>query len=155
MNNKEIRTIEQEAHRFSKDILVITAGQVGVKLELPFMSAEQTPLYFFVEKRKGAKKFSLMMPVESTGLIAVSSTLVLLQPLFRTYGLLITQDAIIIEEEDHLSLHLRIKNMTQAIISIDGIRRLWIAEHDRRTKNNVKSEAVKPASYGSDDRPSR
>lgn len=140
MNEREIKTVKQEAARFSKDIFVTVAGSTGVKLELPYYNAALSPLYFFVVKRKGAKKFSLLLPVESIGVLPVDGTLSILQELLKTYQVLVSQEADIMEENDY-PLHTRIKIMTQALVAIDGIRRLWQVEHDRRT-NATESKAT-------------
>lgn len=132
MTKKEIRTVKQEAERFMKGIIFFEAEPDGLRLNLPFKDKRDVNIYFYVAKRKGSKKFSLLMPVESTGLLAVNSTLALLQPVLTTYGLLLSQTAVIMEESS-LSLHIRIQNMAQALIAIDGICRLWQAENDRRT----------------------
>src|SRR5208337_394947 len=132
MTKKEIRTVKQEAERFMKGIIFFEAEPDGLRLNLPFKDKRDVNIYFYVAKRKGSKKFSLLMPVESTGLLAANSTLALLQPVLATYGLLLSQTAVIMEES-FLSLHIRIRNMAQALIAIDGICRLWQAENDRRT----------------------
>lgn len=154
MNKHEVKTVKQEAQRFSKDVTVIAADEGALKLELPFLNVELRPLYFFAAKRKGSKKFSLLIPVESTGLLAVNSTLVRLQPILKTYGLLISQEAVIMEESN-LPLNKRISNFSQALIAIDGIRRLWKAEYEIRRQDGTESEAVKSTSNSTNDRPSR
>ncbi len=131
MNKHELRTIDQEAQRFMKDIK-ITEVESSAKLELPFTNSSGDNLYIFITKRSKARKFTLLIPVESTGLFATNPTLLLLQPMLKTYNLLLTQEAVIMEESN-LPLHQRIRNLTQAVVGIDGVRRLWKAEFDRRT----------------------
>lgn len=153
MNKKEIRTVNQEAQRFMKDTKLVLVEEVdSVKLELSFSDPKSQALYLFVAKRKGEKTFSLMLPVESVGMIAVDETLVRLQPLLKTYGLILTQEAVIIEENTKLPLHKRIRNMSQALVAVDGIRRLWKVEFDRRTEANaIESKNTKPTSNTSND----
>lgn len=153
MNKHEEKTVKQESQRFSKDIVITQAGAHSLKLELPFMSVDLKPLYFFVSKRKDSKKFSLLIPVESTGLVAVNDTLARLQPMLETYGLLLSQEAVIMEES-HISLHKRISNMTQALIAIDGIRRLWKVEYETRRIDVTESKGSQSTSHSPDDRPS-
>ena len=141
MTKKEIRTVKQEAERFMKGIIFFEAEPDGLRLNLPFKDQRDVNIYFYVAKRKGSKKFSLLMPVESTGLQAVNSTLALLQPILKTYGLLLSQTAVIMEEST-LSLHVRIQNMAQGLIAVDGIRRVWTVEHNRR-ENAAQSQDSK------------
>jgi hypothetical protein len=123
MNKHEIQTVKQEAQRFNKDIKISTI-EGAVKLELPFTNSKGTALYMFVGKYKNSNKFILLIPVESTGIIAVDSTLAILQKVAATYGVIITPEAVLREESD-LSLHKRIRNMTQLLIGVDSIIRLW------------------------------
>lgn len=148
MNKHEISTIRQEAQRFTKGITVVEFDLDSVKLELPYINADKEPLYFFVTKRKGMKKFSLLVPVASVGLYASNNTLSLLQPFLKTYGLLLSQDATIMEEST-LPLNQRFRNLAQAIIGIDGIRRLWKVENDRRNIA-IKSQDIESVSNPAD-----
>lgn len=117
---------------------------------LPFQNQEEKQLYFFITVSK--KRFSLLLPVESAGLIAVKSTLAILQPMLKTYGLILTSEAVIMEVNHKLPLHKRIHNMSQAIINMDGVRRLWKSQLRRE---DAQGKAVEPTSYSADDRPSR
>lgn len=153
MNGHEIRTIRQEAERFAKEVKVCDIGEEdSVKIELPYLNEEGEILYFFVAKRKNSKKFIMIMPVLSTGIITIPSTLALLQPLLGTYGLILTQDAVIIEESG-LSLNKRFRNMAQAIVSIDGIRRMWKTIQER--SNAAKSKDSESISNSTNDSSSR
>lgn len=126
MNKKEVHTIVQEAQRFMKDVSVSpTEEDDCMKVELTFSDPKSHLLYLFVAKRKKDKRFTVMMPVGSTGLLATNQTLSLLQPLLKSYGLILTQDAVIVEENINLALHKRIRNMSQALVAVDGICRLW------------------------------
>jgi hypothetical protein len=149
MNKHEIQTIRQEAQRFMKDISLVIEDS-AIRLVLPFLNSQSEEMYFFVVKRKESKKFSLLIPVQSVGILAIESTLALLQPVLKTYGLLLSQDAVIMEESK-LSLHKRIGNVAQALIAIDGVRRLWKVEHDRRTENAIESESIEPISDPTND----
>lgn len=151
MNRKEEQTVKQEALRYSKDVCITPAGENGVKVEIPYMNLEQRPIYFFVVKRKDSKRFSLLLPVASAGIHPVNSTLALLQPFLRSYGLLLSQEAVIMEESHH-SLHFRIKTFAQALLGIDGIRRLWDEESKRI---NAESKTAESTGDSANDRPSR
>jgi hypothetical protein len=134
MNKHEIQTIRQEAQRFMKD-MNLSIVEDAVKLESSFTNVKGESIYLFISKRRSTKKFTLLIPVESTGLLAVNNTLSILQKVLQTYGLILTQEAVIMEESK-LPLHQRIRNMTQALISIDGIIRLW------RVTYATKSETI-------------
>jgi len=144
MNKHEIRTVKQEAERFAKGITLIEEKD-ALKLELPYSSYEGVPLYFYILKRKGDKKFTLAIPVESTGVVKFETTLAILQPVLRTYGLIITQDAIIIEETS-IPLNQRLKNMAQAMIGIDSMRRFCKADSERRGTNATESTDIESTS---------
>lgn len=148
MNKHEIQTIRQESQRFMKDIK-LTEVEGSVRLDLSFSDPQSNTLYLFVAKRKGNRSFSLLIPVQSTGILTVQSTLAMLQPLLKTYGLIISQDAVIMEENTKLSLNKRIRNMTQALIALDGIKRLWKVEFNRR-QNASESQVVEPTSNSAD-----
>lgn len=150
MNKKEIRTIDQEAQRFMKDTkLTPTEEDDCVRLDLTFSDPKSQALYLFVSKRKKDKRFTLMIPVQSTGIIAATETLALLQPLLKTYGLILTQQAVITEESINLPLHKRIRNMSQALVAIDGIRRLWNVAKEAVQEGNIatKSQDIKSISH--------
>jgi hypothetical protein len=123
MNRHEIKTIRQEALRFLKDIKIIPVEE-SIKLELPFTSSTGAAMYMFVGKPKNSKKFILLLPAESAGLRAVDSTSSILQKIAATYNVILTQE-VVLREETQLPLHQRIRNMTQLLIGIDGIVRLW------------------------------
>lgn len=148
MNKHEIQTIKQEAQRFTKGIKIIPADESAIKLELPYTNEGGEALYFFVAKRKGAKKFSLLVPVVSVGLVDLPSTLAILQPFLKTYGLLLSQEATIMEESN-LPLNVRFKNMAQTVIGIDGICRLWKVQYGRQ--NASESKDPQPTSNSSND----
>ena len=146
MNKHEIRTVKQEAQRFTKGINVTEIDACVLKVELPYTNQTGKNLYFYVTKRKGEKKFSIMTTVDSVGLSTLNSTLTRLQPLLKTYGLILTQDHIILEESV-IPLNQRFKNMAQAVIGIDGIRRLWKVEYySYRSINAIISEDTKSIS---------
>lgn len=137
MNPKEIKTIREAADRFMKHTTVWRVEGVSnsVRVELPFSGVDQKPLYFFIIKRKETRRFSLILHVESIGISSVKDTLAILQGILTTYGLLLSTDAVIMEENIKIPLHQRIANVAQAIIGIDGIRRMWKIEFNRRTQN--------------------
>lgn len=90
----------------------------------------------FVGKPKHSNKFLLLIPVESTGILAVDSTLAILQRVAATYGVMLTQEAVLREESQN-PLHERISNMTQLLIGIDGIIRLWKVTASNATKSET------------------
>jgi len=146
LNAREKRTIKQEAERFMKGIVIKDAAEPSaVILELPMLDAKKNPIRFFIGKRPKAKKFSLLVPIESVGLLAVNSTLAKIQPVLKTYGLILSQTAVILEENHTLPLHKRIGNITQAIIGIDGLVRLWNSEF-RRNPDAFESKDSKSVS---------
>lgn len=124
MNRRELQTVRQEAQRFIKDAKIILLDDGVVKIEFPFQNSKEQDIYIFVTKRKKTGKFSLLLPVESAGISNIPSTLALLQPLLKTYGLILSPESVIMEDSN-IPLHGRIRNITQAIIGIDCIRRLW------------------------------
>lgn len=131
MNGQAIRAVRDACKRFMPSLKIYEVQDEPNTLRIEI---SPTPnLYFFIGKRKADGRFSLLVPVESAGLNAVSSTLVRLQPLLRTYGLLLSQDAVIMEENIKLPLDQRIGIMTWALIGLDGIRRLWHEESKRIT----------------------
>src|SRR6266404_8471239 len=97
MNRHELQTIKQEAQRFTKGIKITEAAADALRLELPYVNAESEGLYFFVVKQGGSKKFVLVLPAVSVKIITDGITLSLLQPLLKTYGIQLSQDAIMTE----------------------------------------------------------
>ena len=104
----------------------------AIMVELPLLGLDGKPLYFYVARRTGNKRFSLLLPTESIGILPINSTLLILQQILRGYGLLLSQEAVILEENIGIALHKRMSTMAQAAIAIDGIRRLWKTEFDKR-----------------------
>lgn len=147
MNPKEVKTIREAADRFMKHTTVWRVEGVpnSVRVELPFPGIDQKPLYFFVIKRKDTRRFSLILHTESIGIFSTQDTLARLQAILITYGLLLSEDAVIMEENIKIPLHQRIANVAQAIIGIDGIRRLWKTELNRRT--NAESQIAGQESH--------
>lgn len=135
MNSKELKTIREAASYFMRGTLVqpIEGVSNSARIELPLLSIDKKPLYFFIIKRKDTRRFSLILHVESIGILPVADTLSRLQSILTTYSLLLSQDAIIMEENIKIPLHQRIANVAQAVIAVDGIRRLWKTELIRRT----------------------
>ena len=146
MTSKELRVIRQEAQRAIGSTKVETVPEQlnAARVFLPMKSASGGPIYFFVVKRLKARKFSLILHVDSIGILAVDTTLVLLQEVLQGYGLLLSQDAVIMEENTAVPLSERMRTMAQALIGIDGIRRLWQVQHDRR----VHAEGKNPEPAG-------
>jgi hypothetical protein len=157
VNKRELKTIREAAARFMPSLKVeeVTEFSNSVRMDIPSPKSSKmySRTYFFIGRRKKDGRFKLLVPVESIGLLAVNNTLARLQPLLCEYGLMLTQDAVIMEENISIPLEERIGNMTRAIIAIDGIRKLWQLEYDR--SYNVKSEETKPISNSPNDRPSR
>lgn len=136
MNKHELQTVRQEAQRYSKDAKVeLIKDLEAAKISLPYELHGIGSLYFFIAKKKNSKKFMLMLPVESAGLMAVAETMSRLQPLLTTYGLIITAESVILEDSTK-PLNQRIRLMTQALLGIDGIRRLWKSEY-KRSSNGI------------------
>lgn len=134
MDKHDLRTIIQESKRFLKDIKVTKEENV-YKLELPFVDLKGKPLYFFINKHNETKKFMLMMPVESAGILATQSSLAILQKVAATFTVMLTQDAVLVENTK-LSLHIRIQNMTHLLLAIDGIKRLWKVTYATESQSN-------------------
>lgn len=132
MNGQAIRAVRDACKRFMPSLKVVEVVEETSTLRV--IVSENPNLYFFIGKRKADGRFSLLIPVESAGITADSMTLVRLQPLLKTYGLLLSQEAVIMEENIKLPLHERVGIMVWALISLDGIRRLW-HEELKRMKN--------------------
>lgn len=150
MNKREFNVIKKEAERFMSGLVVepLTAEESAVKVTLPMTGIYDRPLYFFVVKRKAARRFSLILHVESIGINAVEGTLSILQQLLRTYNLILSQEAVIMEENVDRPLHKRMGTMVQVLLGIDAIRRLWIDEHNRR--KHAESQDPKSSGNGAD-----
>ena len=151
MNKRDIRVVREAAKRFMADLAVYEVQDIAsaLKIEIP----NSTPLYFFIIKRAKDGRFSLIIPVESAGLIAVDSTLTRLQPLLKSYNLILSSDRVIMEENIKIPLHERIGIMVRALIALDGVRRLWQVEADRRS--DAESKVIESAGNGTNNRPSR
>lgn len=156
VNNRELRTVKEATERSVRGTkLVPVVEENAVRLELPFYNIEKESLYFFIARRPKQRRFTLLIPVESTGLLAVNDTLIRLQPMLKGYGLMLTQDAVIMEENVALPLHTRILNMSQALAAIDGVRRLWKVEYETRRRNATESETAKSVGHSADNSSSR
>lgn len=134
MTSRELKTIKQECERVIGGVTIREVPEQlnAVMVTLPMSSSSGEYIYFFIVKRLKARKFSLILHVESIGISAIDSTLSTLQNILKSYGLLLSQDAVIMEEDTSISLSKRIRAMSQALIGIDGIRRLWKVENNRR-----------------------
>jgi len=162
MNKVETRTIRDAMERFMPDTelrLAVVKGNgkdrpdfVAVKVLLPMQSVDKEQLYFFVAKRSTERRFSILIPVESVGIRAVSTALVILQDVLRTYNLILTQEAVIMEQDLALPFHKRMTKMAQAVVAIDGIRRLWKTQ---LRSNNAEGQDSKSVGNSANDRPSR
>ena len=153
MNQEELKSVIAEVREFMKDAFVSGVEGEAAKVYLPYTNQQGDALYFFIGKRVGRNNFSLLIPVESIGLIAVNDTLVRLQAMLQTYGLQLTQEAIICDEHYNHPMQTRLRDMTHAILGIDGIRRLWKTEYDRRP--DAESEDSKSLSNKTQPSPSR
>ena len=143
MNKREMHVVQNEATRFMYGSKMLGVADVSnsVRVEIPLLGFDGKPLYFYVVRRAKDGRFSLILPTESIGILPIDTTLSILQKILKTYGLLLSQEAVIMEENIAISLHKRMATMAQAIIAIDGIRRLWKTESDRRN-NASKSETT-------------
>ena len=154
MNKREMRVILQEAARAMPGSTVHEVEGVSnsVRVKTPFVGLDGEFLYFYVFKRAQNNRFSMMLPTESIGILPVITTMAILQKILRTYGLLLSQEAAIIEENVALPLHKRMAIISQALVGIDGIRRLWKVEFDRRTnasESETSGQSSKPADSSS------
>lgn len=145
MNNKELKVIREAAKMFIPKCIVTLVDIIpnSVKIELPILDATGTPMYMFIIKRQGSRRFSLIIPIDSIGIIPVDNTLALLQALLRTYNLQLA-NKVIMEENYKTSLHKRIGAMAQALIGIDGVKRMWEAVYNGRL--NVTGTDPRPES---------
>src|SRR5208337_1047416 len=160
VNKRELKTVRDAANRFMPGLKVVEVPESPntVRIDIPLLKPSRmySKMYFFIGRRKKDGRFRLLIPVESTGLLAVDNTLSRLQPLLKEYGLMLTQDAVIMEENISVPLDERIGNMTRAILVIDGIRNLWQIEYDRKEDSHgTESEETKPVSNNTNNRPSR
>lgn len=149
MNNKEVKTIREAALEFMKKATVTLVADVSntVRIELPVLGNDKKPLYMFVIKRKDSRRFSIIAHTESVGILPGNETLNILQAMLDSYGLLLSPEAVIMEENVKIPLHQRIGTMAQALIGVDGVRRLWKSESLRRP--NVTSQVVGSTRKGS------
>lgn len=166
MNKVELRTIMDAAKRCMGGLptsMAVVPGDgtrekpdfVAVKATLPFRSIGGKDMYFFISKRNSEKRLSLLIPVESTGILAVDSTLAILQDVLKTYNLILTQEAVIMEQEIALPFHKRMGKMAQALIAIDGIRRLWITQQTNLRSTNAEGQDPQSTGDSPNNRPSR
>lgn len=136
MNKQDERAVREACKRFMPPLTLVEVPEESSTLKI--VLSVNPNLYFFVGKRKADGRFSLLIPVESIGFHAQPETLSRLQALLRTYGLLLSQDAVIMEENIKLPLDQRIGVMVWALIGLDGIRRLW-QEESKRTNAQGKA----------------
>ena len=143
MNKREIKVIYDAARRFMAECAIGNVPGVlnALRVEMPLLGLDGKPLYFYVAKREN-KRFGLILPTESIGILPVNTTLAMLQNVLRTYNLHLSQEGVIMEDNIAIPLHKRMAAISQAIIAIDGIRRLWKTEFDRRQKNAPESETA-------------
>lgn len=142
MNPKEIKTVKEAAERFMKDISVEVVPTVSnsVLVQLPLLGLDGLKLHFFIIKRKETRRFSLIFHTTSFNILPITETLEVLQDLLHTYGLLLSQDGIIMEENIKIPLHKRIAVLSQALIGIDSLRRLLQVGNIRRTQDAESKE---------------
>jgi hypothetical protein len=151
VNSKEIRAVRDASKRFMPSLVVDEVPDLPNSLRIT-VSVDPS-IYFFVGRRGSDGRFYFLLPIQSAGLIPSTSTLERLQPLLKSYGLLLSQEAVIIEENIKIPLHERIGKMVWALIALDGVRRLWKVEADRR--ENVKSEDTEPVGHNPNNSSSR
>lgn len=143
MNRVEIKTIRDAAQLFMKHATASPVIDVSncIKIELPFLGYDQKPLHMFVIKRKDSRRFSIIVHIEASGILSTRDSMAILQPVLKTYGLLLSAEAVIMEENIDIPLHRRISAMAQALIGLDGLRRLWQSESNR--SSNAASEVTR------------